>query len=63
MNSFDPFAARRPWSCTGATRGEHFQVRAEYSPNPPWKAYCHYEPLLPRDFYMTSRASALEVQA
>jgi hypothetical protein len=63
MNSFYPFAGSPATFGPGTTRGEHFQVRAEYRPNPACTAYIHYESLQPGDFYMTSRAPAFEVQA
>jgi hypothetical protein len=63
MNSFHPFAGNPALFGSGTLRGEHYQVRAEYNPNPAWKMYIHYETLRPGDFYVTARAPAFEVQA
>src|SRR5579884_3771863 len=63
MNSFYPFAGTPKMFAQGTTRGEDYQVRLEYNPTPNWKAYVHYEPFCPGDFYAASRAPAYEVQA
>jgi hypothetical protein len=63
MDSFHPFAGDTRTFGTGMHRGENLQARVEYSPNPSWKAYIHYESHRPNDFYADTRAPAYEVQA
>jgi Alginate export len=63
MSSFHPSAGSAATFGSGTGRGENLQLRWEFSPNPSWKAYIHYETHHPGDFYAANRAPAYEVQA
>jgi hypothetical protein len=62
MDSFHPWAGDPRTFGTGGRRGENFQARAEYTPNPAWKAHIRYESHQPGDFYAATRAAAYCVQ-
>jgi hypothetical protein len=63
MDSFHLYPGDPRTFGNGTFRGNSFQARVEYIPNPSWKAHIHYESYRPGDFYASTRAAAYDVQA